>query len=90
LVALEAMASGVPVIATKVGGVTEVLDDERTALLVPPDQHEMLARALVRLLEDHRLREMLTVNGLCTAREQSWNSVIDRYESLYEYVGSCQ
>lgn len=51
-VIVEAQASGVPVIATKVGGVVEVIDDQKTGLLVYPRDVEGLAEAMIRLLED--------------------------------------
>jgi glycosyltransferase involved in cell wall biosynthesis len=51
-VLLEAMAAGVPVAATRVGGVPEIAAEEETALLVPPHDPEALAGALARLLAD--------------------------------------
>lgn len=88
LVALEAMASGTPVIASTVGGITEILEDGHTALLVPPDRHRDLASALVRLLEDDQLQKKLTVNALCEVRSRSWDDVLNRYEALYERIGA--
>lgn len=58
-VVLEAMAMGVPVVATKVAGVPELVDDSRTGLLVPPRQPEALARSLLEVLDhDDRRRAM--------------------------------
>lgn len=51
-VLIEAGASGVPVIASRVGGVTEIIEDGRTGLLVPPNDPAALAQAIVRLLKD--------------------------------------
>jgi glycosyltransferase involved in cell wall biosynthesis len=58
-VLLEAMASGVPVAATGVGGVPEIVADEETALLVPPRDPSALAGALARLLSDRTLARAL-------------------------------
>jgi glycosyltransferase involved in cell wall biosynthesis len=52
LVILEAMSAGKPVVATNVGGVGEVVHDQRTGLLVPQKSHERLAQALLTLLGD--------------------------------------
>lgn len=54
---LESMAMGVPVVATKVSAIPEVLENEKTGLLVPPGQPEKMARAMVRLLTDTDLRK---------------------------------
>lgn len=58
-VLLEAMAAGVPVAATRVGGVPEIASDEETALLVPARDVEALAAALGRLLSDETLARTL-------------------------------
>lgn len=58
-VLLEAMAAGVPVAATRVGGVPEIATDEETALLVPPRDAEEMARALGRLLADRTFARTL-------------------------------
>ena len=55
----EAICLGKPVIASRVGGLPEVVTAERTGLLVPPDNVEALAEAMVRLAEDGRLRHEL-------------------------------
>jgi glycosyltransferase involved in cell wall biosynthesis len=63
-VLLEAMSAGVPVIATAVGGVPELLSDERNALLVKRRDVSALTVAICRLLEDVALRERLKSKGL--------------------------
>jgi len=60
---LEAMAAGLPVVATSVGGVPELVLDEETGLLVPPGDAEALAAALRRVLEDAYLRRRLGSAG---------------------------
>lgn len=59
-VLLEAMDAGVPVIATRVGGVPEIATDERDALLIQSHDIEGMAAAMVRLLSDHELSTQLT------------------------------
>jgi glycosyltransferase involved in cell wall biosynthesis len=63
MVALEALAAGRPVVATRVGAVTEVLRDGREALLVEPDDAAALARAIERLWTDGNLRRRLVSEG---------------------------
>ena len=63
IVALEAMAAGRPVVASRVGGLAEMLTGGETALLVPPDDPRALAAALGRLRDDPALRARLAANG---------------------------
>jgi L-malate glycosyltransferase len=68
---LESLAAGAPVVATRVGGTPEALDDGVNGLLVPPDDTRALALAICRLLEDRSLADTLGR----TARQ----SIIDRF-----------
>ena len=60
---LEAMAAGVPVVATPVGGIREAIEDGRTGLLVPPDDAGALADRLEELLKNERLCRTLSSSG---------------------------
>ena len=63
MAALEAMAAGKPVIASRIGGLAEVLVDRESGILVPPEDAEALAAALARLLDDPALRTRLGAAG---------------------------
>ena len=63
IVALESMAAGVPIVASRVGGLAEMLKDEETALVVPPDNAEALAVALTRLQNEPELRLRLVADA---------------------------
>jgi len=60
IVALEAMAAHVPIIASRVGGLAEMLSENDTALLIPPANPDALVRAITRLRADPALQEHLT------------------------------
>ena len=62
-VVLEALSAGLPVVATDVGGVPEILDHERTGLIVPPRHPAAMAAAIRRLLKDQALRGRLGRSG---------------------------
>jgi glycosyltransferase involved in cell wall biosynthesis len=82
---LEAMASRRPVVATAVGGMREVVDGERTGVLVPPEDPEALGRAVVHLLADPaRARRLGDAARVRVAREFSARAMVARLECLYE------
>lgn len=68
LVALEALAAGKPVVATAVGGITEIVEDGRTGILVPPRDPVALAKAVVSVLRDPGLAAALGAAGRASAR----------------------
>lgn len=73
---VEAMASKIPVIATNVGGMKEVVEHGRTGLLVEPADPDALAEALIRLLKDDDLRRSMGAAGYRRAAElYTWNRV---------------
>lgn len=75
----EYMASGKPILATAVAQIQEVLEDERTALIVAPDDPHALAEALVRLCDDRALGERLGAAAQLEARERhSWDARLEQ------------
>jgi L-malate glycosyltransferase len=82
--ALEALDLGVPLIASEVGGLKEILTHESDALLVPPGDPVTLAGAIQRLATDPGLRERLRLNGRRTVTERFGAAgMVDRYLDLY-------
>lgn len=79
---LEAMASGLPVVATAVGGIPNVLRDEENGLLVPAADSQSLCGALARLLADPALRRRLGGAAHRDAMAWSWAAMWKRYEAL--------
>ena len=78
---VEAMAKGLPVIASPVGGNPEIVEDGRSGLLVPPGRADLLADAVGRLLDDPALRRRLGEQGLRYVKDEcSELRVADAYE----------
>ncbi|MDG2148434.1 MAG: glycosyltransferase family 4 protein [Planctomycetota bacterium] len=87
IAALEAMAVGLPVLGCRVGGLGEAVVDERTGVLVPPDDVDALAKGLMRLLEDEHLRHALGREGPVRIDEGfTATQMVAAYESLYAEI----
>jgi N-acetyl-alpha-D-glucosaminyl L-malate synthase BshA len=87
LSALEAMAAGTPVLATRVGGVSEVVDDGRTGVLVEAGDRAAYTRALVALLSDSARSAALGRAAREAAVERfERRAVVARYVDLYRRV----
>jgi glycosyltransferase involved in cell wall biosynthesis len=83
-VLFEYLAAGVPVVATRVGVVPEILADDRSALLVPAGEPEPMAAAIGRLLRDRVLRRELGSAGAALVRARySGQRLAERLTSLY-------
>jgi glycosyltransferase involved in cell wall biosynthesis len=84
---LEAMAAGLPVVATAVGGTPEVVIDGVTGFLVPPRDPEALADAILRLLRDPDLRQRMGEAGRARVTEHfSVEQMVRKTEALYEQL----
>jgi glycosyltransferase involved in cell wall biosynthesis len=89
LALLEALTLGRAVVATRVGGVPDVVDDGRTGLLVDPGDPVALAKAIERLLDDEALRRQLGNAGReLMAREHSVAAMVERTIALYDRLKS--
>ena len=83
---LEALASGVLVVSTNVGGVPHMVEHNTHALLVEPEDPPAMAQAACRVLDDHALASRLRQNGLATAQGYSWGSVRPMWYQAYDDV----
>jgi len=87
LAALEAMACEVPVVASSVGGVPEVVDDGVTGILCPPDDLTAMANASIRLLTDDTLHSRMAQAGRKRAVERFADTkIIPMYEAYYDEI----
>jgi glycosyltransferase involved in cell wall biosynthesis len=85
LVALEAMASGTPVVASRIGGLAEVVVDGETGFLVPPGDTEALGDRLARLVSDRRLAARLGANARdLVVQRFTWRACAERCLAAYE------
>ena len=87
LAALEAMACEVPVVASRVGGLPEVIEDGVTGSLHPPDDFDAMAASAIRLLTDRAAHAEMAQEGRWAVQYRFCVSeVVPRYEALYREV----
>jgi len=85
---LEAMAAGRAIVASRVGGIPEILEDQRTALLVPPKESEVLSQAILELLANPSKALYLGDNAAQEATKYDVKTVIKRIEGIYAALTS--
>lgn len=80
---IEAMACGLCVVSTNVGGIPYLLEDGQDALLVPPDDPEAMASAVQRILTEPGLAEKLSVNARRKVEGFDWSVILPQWERLF-------
>jgi D-inositol-3-phosphate glycosyltransferase len=88
MVALEAMACGTPVIASKVGGLASLIQDERCGFVVPEGNETELAAKICLLLGNPELREILGGHARKRALQYNWHTIADRILTLYRTLSN--
>ena len=86
LAALEAMACGAPVVASRAGGLTEVIDDEVNGILEPVGSVEAMGRRAVELLRDPERHAAMRAAAIAKAQDFSADRIVPMYEAFYEEV----
>ncbi len=87
VVLIEALSYRRPVVASAVGGIVDVIIDDKTGILVPEKQPQLLADAVVRVLSSPELSKRLAETGYCHVQQVfDWDHIIDDTEILYQAV----
>lgn len=85
IVALEAAAAGKPVVATRVGGIPDAVEDGKSGLLVEPGDYNSLNEVITSLLKDRESSFLKGQYGRCRVNKDfSWHRIANRYEHLFE------
>jgi glycosyltransferase involved in cell wall biosynthesis len=83
---MEAMASGLCIVSTNVGGIPYLLEHERDALLVPPDDPDAMSSAVHRVLTEPGLAGRLSHNARTKAEQFDWSQVLPQWDSTLKAV----
>jgi D-inositol-3-phosphate glycosyltransferase len=84
MVALEAMACGIPVVASQIGGLAYLVQDGITGFTVPVDEPDELANRITLLLQDTELRNRMGQQAIQVAQEYAWEKIATRLVAVYE------
>jgi glycosyltransferase involved in cell wall biosynthesis len=82
-VLLEAMASGLPIVATDVKGVSEFITDGENGFLVEPQNAKKIAESVLSILNSEEVRERISSNNKLKARDFGWEHIVDNLETVY-------
>ncbi len=86
IVNLEAMASGIPIVGSNLGGIPDIVKNGENGLLAKPGDHRSLADALLCLLKNGDLRKKMGNNGMNLVKDYSWDKIAKETEQLYRSI----
>ena len=87
---LEAMACGLPIIASNISGIDEFVTNGYDGLLVPPEDHQALGEAIMNVISDRNLAAKLGANARKTVEtNHNWDTVLGVLDSVYEEASRC-
>ncbi len=90
IILLEAMAAGLPIVASDITGYRTVLQDGSEGILVPPTDDEVLARAIAQLLRDPAQRAAMSASGKTKAAQYDWSIIAKRVLAYYNELIAAQ
>jgi glycosyltransferase involved in cell wall biosynthesis len=80
---LECFAAGLPIVSSSAGGIPNMVEDQRTGLLFPPNDHQAMAACALRLLEEPELAARLARNARAECEKYAWPHVGPQWLALY-------
>lgn len=86
LVLLEAMSCGLPIIVSNIGGMSEIIQDNRNGFLVQVGDPEDIAEKALLLLKNEDLRKKFSGNNLAEVKKYTWENIVSQFEQIYKKV----
>jgi glycosyltransferase involved in cell wall biosynthesis len=90
IVNIEAMASGLPIVTTNVGGLPEIVINGENGFVVEPKNPEAIAEKVILILNDENLKKKISENNQKKAKDYSWDGVIKNLIAIYESLSMKQ
>ncbi len=88
IVNLEALASGLPVVAARVGGIPDIIKDGINGFLIDADNPQQMADKMYLLMQDVALRIRMSENALQSSYRFDWSKVVQEYQYIYRHISS--
>ena len=85
-VILEAQAAGLPVIATKVGGILDLVEDQKTGILVEPGNSDEIAQAILKIYSNPDFSQNLVQNAKINLEKYDWDKIAEKVYSIYQKI----
>ena len=85
---LEAMANGLCVISTNVGGIPDIVTDGQNGLLVPPNDTEKMTEAVIKVLQNPELAGQLSQNARLSSLKNDWSLILPRWDELLSEIAA--
>lgn len=86
IVILEAMAAGLPVIASRIGGILDLVEDQKTGILVEPANAGQIRQALLKIQSETDFAKMLSENARKELHQYDWQKIAERVYGIYQRV----
>ena len=84
IVILEAQAAGIPVIGTRVGGILDIIEDQKTGILVKPKNPKVIAQAISKIYSQPEFAKDLAQNAKANLEKYDWDKIAERVYKVYE------
>jgi len=83
---LESMACKTPIIASDIPGIREVLEHNKTGILIPPNNIRLFVDEIVEIIQNNQKRELLSNNGFIEVLNYNWENIGSQYLNLYQSI----